>query len=79
MSNNRWMNKEDGSVYTMVYYSAIEKGWNNPVFSNMHGLGDYHIKWNKSYREIQILYDIICESKYDTNEFIYETVIDSQT
>ena len=37
----------------MEYYSAIEE-WNNSIFSNMAGPGDYHIKWSKSDREWQV-------------------------
>ena len=45
----------------------------------MGGPRDYHTKWSKSER--QPLYDIIYmwNLKYDTNEFIYKTEIDSQT
>ena len=42
---------------------------------------DYHTKWSKSDREIQISHDITYMSnlKYDTNELIYKTETDSQT
>ena len=41
---------------------------------------DYHAKWSKSERERQIPYDIACmwNLKYDTNELIYKTKIDSE-
>ena len=45
-------------IYTMEYYSAIKKEWNNAICSNMDGPRDYHTKWNKSERERQNLYDI---------------------
>ena len=42
---------------------------------------DYHTKWSKPDKEIQILYDItyMCDVKNSINELIYKTVIDSQT
>ena len=47
----------------------------------MNGPRDYHIKWSKSERERQILYDItyMWNLKYNTNELIFETETDSQT
>ena len=43
----------------------------------MDGPGDYHTKWNKSDREIQISYDITymwnLKKKSYTNELIYKT------
>ena len=65
----------------MEYYSAIKKEWDNAICSNMDGPRDYHTKWSKSERERQIPYDItyMWNLKYDTNELIYETEIDSQT
>ena len=42
-------------IYTMGYYSAIKKEWNNAICSNMDGPRDYH---TKSDRERQISYDI---------------------
>ena len=65
-------------VYTMDYFSAIKKEWNNAICSNMDGPRDYHTKWSKSER--QIPYDItyMWNLKYDINELIYETETDSQ-
>ena len=57
MSINRGMNKED-VAYTMEYYSAIKKEWNNAICSNTDGPRDYQTKWIKSDRERQISYDI---------------------
>ena len=34
-----------------------KKEWNNAIYSNMDGPRDHHIKWSKSDRERQILYD----------------------
>ena len=45
-------------IYTVEYYSAIKKEWNNAIYSNMDGPRDYHTKWSKSERERQISYDI---------------------
>ena len=45
-------------IYTMEYYSAIEKEWNNAICSNMDRPRDCHTEWNKSDRERQISYDI---------------------
>ena len=45
-------------IYTMKYYSAIKKEWNNATCSNMDGPGDYHTKWSNPDRERQISYDI---------------------
>ena len=45
-------------IYTMEYYSAIKKEWNNAICGNMDGPRDCHTKWSKSDRERQISYDI---------------------
>ena len=45
------------NIYTMEYYSAIKKEWNNAIWRNMNGPRDYHTKWSKPDRERQI-YDI---------------------
>ena len=45
-------------IYTVEYYSAIKKEWNNAIYSNMDGPRDYHTKWSKSERERQVSYDI---------------------
>ena len=51
------------------------------ICSRMNGPRDYHTKWSKSDRERQISYDItyMWRLKYDINEFIHKTEIDSQT
>ena len=83
MSTDRGMNKEKmWYLYTMEYYSAIKKEWNNAICSNMDGPRDCHTEWSKSDREGQILYDITCMwniKRNDTNELIYKTETDSQT
>ena len=68
-------------IYTMEYYSAIKKEWNNVIWSNMDGPRDYHTKRSKSERERHILYDItyMWNLKNDTNELIYITETDTQT
>ena len=69
-SGHQQMNKERFSVcvcvcvyiytyiYVMEYYSDIKKTQNFPICSNMDGLGGHYVKWNKSDRERQILYDM---------------------
>ena len=42
----------------MEYYSAIKKEQNFAICSNMDGLGGHYVKWSKSDREREILYDI---------------------
>ena len=68
-------------IYTMEYYSAIKKEWNNAICSNMNATRDYHTMWNKSEGERQKPYDItyMWNVKHDTNEPIYKTETDLQT
>ena len=68
-------------IHTMKYYSAIKNEWNNAICSNMDGSKDFHTKWSKSERKMQIPYGItdMWNLKYDTNELIYETETDSWT
>ena len=67
-------------IYNRILLSH-KKEWNNTIWSNMNGPRDYHTKWSKSETERQIPHDItyIWNLKYDTNELIYKTEIDSQT
>ena len=44
-------------IYTVKYYSAIKKEWNNAIGSNRDQPREYHIKWSKPDSERQILYD----------------------
>ena len=46
-------------IYTMEYYSAIKKEWNNAMCSNMDGPRDYHTKRSKSERDKYML-SLIC-------------------
>ena len=48
--SNEWI-KKMWYIYTMEYYSAIKKEWNNAICSNMDGPTDYHTKQSKSERE----------------------------
>ena len=69
-------------VYTYWHNGILlshKKEWNNAICRNMDGPRDYHAKWSKSEREIQISYDTTYtrKLKYDTNEHIYEIKTDS--
>ena len=68
-------------IYTMEYYSAIKKEWNNAICSNIDATRDYHTKWSKWKRERQIPYDItyMWNLKYGPNEPVYKIETDSQT
>ena len=78
-STDEWI-KKMWYIYTMEYYSAIRKEWNNAICSNMDGTRDYHTEWSKSEKEVS--YDITymwnLKTK-DTNELIYKIKTDSQT
>ena len=68
-------------IYTMEYYSAIKKEWNNAICSNMNGPRDCHTEWSKSDREREISYDIAYMQnlkKKGTNELIYKIEVESQ-
>ena len=78
---DEWI-KKMWHIYTVEYYSAIKKEWNNVICSNMDGPRDYHTKWSQSDRERQLSYDTTYMwnlKKKDTNELIYKTELDSQT
>ena len=65
MPTGRWMDKEDACIYKHIYNRVLlsyQKEWNNAIGNNMDGPRDYHIKWNKSEREI-IWYHLYVESK----------------
>jgi len=69
-------------IYTMEYNSAIKKGWNNVICSNMVGPRNYHTKWSYSDSERQTSFDTTYMwnlKKKDTSELICRTEIDSQT
>ena len=57
-STEEWI-KKMWYIYTMEYYSAIKKEWNNASCSNMAGPGDCHTEWSKSDRETHISYNTI--------------------
>ena len=81
MSIDRRMDNEDVvHIYNGIALSH-KKEWNNVICSNMDGPRHYHTKWSQSEKERQISYDItyMWNLKYDTNELIYKTEIDSQT
>ena len=73
--------KKTQSLYTMEYYSAIKKEWNNASCSNMDESRDCHTERSKPNRERQISYDIayMWNLKYDTNKLIYKTEIEQET
>ena len=50
-------------IYTMEYYSVINKEWYNAICSNMDRARDYHTKWSKSERQIPYDYHLYVESK----------------
>ena len=65
-------------TYNRILHSH-KKEWSNAIYSNMEGPRDYYTKWSNSDRESQMPYDInyMCNLKYDRNDLIYETEIDS--
>ena len=70
MSINRRMDKEDlVHIYSMKYYSTIQKEKNNDICSNMDAIRDYHTECSESERERQIPYAITYKwnLKYGTN------------
>ena len=73
--SNRWM--DTGSMVHLSNEILLNhwQEWNYAIWSNMDGPRDNRTKWRKSERERQIPYDInyMCNLKYDTSEFIYET------
>ena len=58
-STDKWI-KKMCYVYTMEYYSAIKKEWNNAICSNMDGPRDYHTKWSKSDKDKYHMVSLIC-------------------
>ena len=47
-------------IYTMEYYSAIKKEWDNAICSNIDGLRDYHTKWSKPDKDEYHTISLIC-------------------
>ena len=65
-------------IYTMEYYTARKKEWNNGICSNMDGLRDYHTKWSQTEKgKYHIIY--MWNLKHDTNEPLKKIKTDSQT
>ena len=65
-------------IYAMEYYSATKKNENSAISSNMDEPRDFHNEQSESDRErhmISLIYGIFLKG---TNEFIYETEIESQ-
>ena len=58
-SADEWL-KKMWYRYTVEYYSAIKKEWNNATFSNMGTTRDYHTKWDKSEKDKYHMVSIIC-------------------
>ena len=55
--------KKMSYVYTMKYYSAKKKEWNNAIRSNMNGTRDCHTEWSQSDRRNIIWHPLDVESK----------------
>ena len=68
-------------VYTVEYYSAIQKDETMSTAETWIDLETSMLNENKSGRERKISCDIpyMCDLKYDTHELIYETEIDTYT
>ena len=78
MSTDKWIDQEDGvHIYNGILLRH-KKEWNNIIFSKVDATTDYHSKWSKSERAIQISYDktYMCNLKYDINEPIYKVETD---
>ena len=77
-----WSHKEldttEATEHACMHFSAIKKNETLPFAANMDGPRDYHTKWNKSEKDkYHTTIACIWNLKYDTNEPIYETEIDS--
>ena len=77
---NRWFKKMWLCIHSGILLNH-KREWNNAICSNKDGHREYHIKWNKSDRERQLVYCItyMWNLKNNTNESIYKTETDSQT
>ena len=56
---DKWI-KKIWCIYTMEYSSAIKKDEIMPIGDNIDGPQGHYAKWNKSDRERQTLYYLIC-------------------
>ena len=63
-------------TYTVEYYSAIKKEWNNVTYSNTDEYGDCYTEWSQ--RKTIIIWYCIESKKDGTNEAIYKTETESQ-
>ena len=75
------MNEEDVvHIYNGILLSH-KKEQNDIICSNVDATREYHTKRSKSEREIQmhLISLVLWNLKYDTNEPIYETEIESET
>ena len=48
-------------THTMKYYSVIRKEEIFAICSNINGLGEYYVKWNKSGKDKYFMLSLICE------------------
>ena len=58
-STDEWI-KKMWCIYTMEYYSAIKKEWNNTICSNMDRPRDYHTKWSQKEKDKYHTISLIC-------------------
>ena len=58
-STEEWI-KKVWYTYTMEYYSAIKKEWNNAICSNMDGSRDCHTEWGKTDKDKYRMISLIC-------------------
>ena len=79
MSIDRGMDEEDMvHIYQRILHSH-KKEQNNAIHSNMDAARNYHTKSVRKKKANIINIPYICNLKYDTNEFIYETETESLT
>ena len=63
---NRGMDKDDVVCtykYTMGYYSAIKKEWDNAICGDIDATRDYHIKWSQKEKGKYLMISLYVESK----------------
>ena len=70
--------KEKSGACIQWNITQPQKEANNAIFSNTDGPGDYHTKWRKLEKKMNMWFHV--ESKKEnTNELIYELETDLQT